>query len=249
MAISVPRIDSISSSERSARSRPLNRMRPPAIRLARGSNRMIESAVIDLPEPDSPTMPSVSPASTVSDTWSTARISPCFNAMCVCTFSSSRRWVTRTSGPEPWIQRVAQGVAEQVEAVHRDRDRGPRHDGQPGVVRQECGTRADHLAPIRRRELGAEAKERKCGLGEDRKAGRKRHLDDHRVQQVGDEVADDEAERVGAKRACRDDELHLLELQHDRPYEPRVDGDRDDSDRDYRVAKPRPQRGHDGAGA
>ena len=37
---------------------------------------MIERASTDLPEPDSPTMPSVRPRSRVSDTPSTARTSP-----------------------------------------------------------------------------------------------------------------------------------------------------------------------------
>ena len=41
-----------------------------------GSSRMIDSAVTLLPQPDSPTMPSVSPAWTSNDTPSTARTMP-----------------------------------------------------------------------------------------------------------------------------------------------------------------------------
>ena len=48
---------------------------------------MIDNAVIVLPQPDSPTMPSVSPESTYSDTPSTARTVP----------SRSEIWVWRSS--------------------------------------------------------------------------------------------------------------------------------------------------------
>ena len=61
IAMSRPRSFSISVSGRSSRSRPARRMRPET-RAKGGSRRMIESAVMLLPEPDSPTRASVSRA-------------------------------------------------------------------------------------------------------------------------------------------------------------------------------------------
>ena len=61
MEISLPRTSCISSSLDSARSRPSNQTRPATIRPVRGSSRMMESAVTLLPQPDSPTSPSVVP--------------------------------------------------------------------------------------------------------------------------------------------------------------------------------------------
>ena len=46
---------------------------PARMRAAGGSSRRMVSASVLLPEPDSPTMPSVLPASSVSETSSTAR--------------------------------------------------------------------------------------------------------------------------------------------------------------------------------
>ena len=56
---------------------PSNRIAPPRIRPGGlGTSRRIEAAVTLLPQPDSPTSPSVRPASIVNDTPSTARTSP-----------------------------------------------------------------------------------------------------------------------------------------------------------------------------
>ena len=58
-------------------SRPLSFTAPPTIRAGgSGSRRMMESADSDLPQPNSPTSATVSPAPTESDSPSTAFISP-----------------------------------------------------------------------------------------------------------------------------------------------------------------------------
>src|SRR5262245_24062279 len=70
-AMPAPRTFCISCSCSGSRSRPLKRIRPPAIRPGGGTSRRIDIAVIDLPLPDSPTRQSVSPAFTwklISDT-------------------------------------------------------------------------------------------------------------------------------------------------------------------------------------
>jgi hypothetical protein len=52
---------------------------------------MIESAVTDLPQPDSPTIPSVWPFSTAKLTPSTARTTPCLVKKCVLRSLTSSR--------------------------------------------------------------------------------------------------------------------------------------------------------------
>ena len=75
--MSRPRISRICSSSRSSNERPSNTIRPFGIfAVRRGNSRMIESAVTDLPEPDSPTMATTSPRFTVKLTPSTARTMP-----------------------------------------------------------------------------------------------------------------------------------------------------------------------------
>ena len=77
IAIRLPRTWRIRRSDTRSRSVPSKAHRPPTTRPARrGSRRMMESAVTLLPQPDSPTMPSVSPAAIVKLTPSTARVDP-----------------------------------------------------------------------------------------------------------------------------------------------------------------------------
>ncbi|CAM5351510.1 hypothetical protein STANM309S_02063 [Streptomyces tanashiensis] len=63
MPMSLPRTRDSRASFRPTRSRPPSRTRPD-IRAVGGSSPMTPIAVADLPEPDSPTMPSVRPGST-----------------------------------------------------------------------------------------------------------------------------------------------------------------------------------------
>src|SRR5215470_9576341 len=59
-----------------SRSRPSNNISPPTIHPGELTSLMIESAVTDLPQPDSPTRLRVSPCSSVNETSSTERTSP-----------------------------------------------------------------------------------------------------------------------------------------------------------------------------
>src|SRR5262245_5322465 len=92
MPISRPRILRISSSETASRSRPLKRIWPPTIRPAGCATRRItDSALTDLPQPDSPTSATVSPALTSQETPSTARTTPAPVRNWVWRFLTSRR--------------------------------------------------------------------------------------------------------------------------------------------------------------
>src|SRR5438105_7830047 len=75
MAIWLPRRSGISRSDSASRSVPLNMIRPvmPAVG---GSSRRSASEVADLPEPDSPTKPSVAPGAISNEILCTASRSP-----------------------------------------------------------------------------------------------------------------------------------------------------------------------------
>jgi hypothetical protein len=98
IAISFPRTSSRSLFDSFARSKPSKRTDPLTIFAGGcGSKLMIESAVTDLPQPDSPTMPSVFPGSTVKLTPSTARTIPSRVKKCVWRLSTSRSATTSPS--------------------------------------------------------------------------------------------------------------------------------------------------------
>src|SRR5215203_4164382 len=110
MAMRLPRIARISLSSRPRRSRPSKATLPRTVRPRRGgSRRMIDSAVTLLPQPDSPTIPSVSPAPTSNDTPSTARVVP----------SSLKKEVARS-------RTARRGVMDPSPEWERGRGEGPR---------------------------------------------------------------------------------------------------------------------------
>ena len=84
IAMLFPRIERTSSSSIFRTSAPSKMIEPFTIFPGGcGMSRMSESAVTDLPQPDSPTMPSVSPWSSSNDTPSTARTTPSRVKNCV----------------------------------------------------------------------------------------------------------------------------------------------------------------------
>src|ERR1700753_1882761 len=152
--------------------------------------RCIKSrAVVDLPQPDSPTMPTVSPLPMENDTSSTARtvlralnssprtgkclVSPTTcNRGCAAPPTSSTGSSLSTvklasfMASVPDIHGAAHTVAQQVET---DRHRKDHHAGQcrdPGVDVDRRAQGIEHQSPFRLRRLGAKAEERQTG-GED----------------------------------------------------------------------------------
>src|SRR6218665_2264125 len=91
MAMSLPRSGSNAASSSCNRSRPWNRMRPPCAAMPGGSRPMMALALIDLPEPDSPTMHRISPRCSCSVMSATAwgRWAPGGRGMLNCSIDSS----------------------------------------------------------------------------------------------------------------------------------------------------------------
>ncbi len=76
---------------------------------------MIESAVTDLPQPDSPTIPSVRPFSTWKETPSTAWTTPSRVKKCVLRSLTSRS-ATGLRLPGAGVEGVAEAVRDEVRA-------------------------------------------------------------------------------------------------------------------------------------
>src|SRR5438067_7870869 len=162
-----PRVASSSLSSNCTRSRPSSSTRPAAMRpLALGTSRMMESAVMLLPHPDSPTSASVSWRSTVKLTL----------RMAACQRPSIRNSVVRLSTtsagalfmPKPRVGRVAQPIAEHVQSQHDNEDREARKNRKPGRIENVLEALADHSAPGGGRWPDTEADEGKRRLGADR---------------------------------------------------------------------------------
>ncbi len=90
MATSSPRSRRRSSGSRAITSCPSTRIRPATMRPGSGTRRSTESPSIVLPQPDSPTRPTISPAATCRLAPSTARTRPSGVGNCVCKPSTSR---------------------------------------------------------------------------------------------------------------------------------------------------------------
>src|SRR6202034_760422 len=164
-------------------SRSLSRMLPPTIEPPVGSRFMIDSAVMVLPQPDSPTMPSVSPGSTCSEMSSTACTVERFSLISVRRLSICNSGATRSPtlpALEPGLEGVAERVADEVERDARDDDRHARRVNQPPVVTtlNVLQARRQHGPPVGRGRLDAEAEEAEPGQDQDRVGHREGGLHD-----------------------------------------------------------------------
>src|SRR3990172_8088251 len=69
--------------------------------------------------------------------------------------------------PEPRIEQVAEGVADQVERQHRQQDGEPGERRDPRVALDVLAAPAQDIPPTRRGRRDAEPEERQAGLGPD----------------------------------------------------------------------------------
>src|SRR6202158_5388525 len=152
-------------------------MMSPASRFIRCIN---SRAVVDLPQPDSPTMPTLSPLAIENETSSTARTvlralkrSPrtgkCFVSPLTCSSGcaapprSSIGSSISTDAPVsfmasiPDVHGAAHSVAEQVEADRHCEDHGAGQCRHPWIDVDRGTQRVEHQAPFRLRRLGSKA--------------------------------------------------------------------------------------------
>src|SRR5690625_4358451 len=113
---------------------------------------MMVFAVIDLPEPDSPTMQRISPRFSSKEMSSTAwaRSAPDGRRTVRPSTCSSGFWLLILSPPlprKPGIEGVIQSLANQVERQHRQQDCDPREEAHPPCLPEHRARRTDHVAP------------------------------------------------------------------------------------------------------
>src|SRR5258705_12050189 len=151
----------------------------PASRFIRCIN---SRAVVDLPQPDSPTIPTVSPLAMENDTSSTARTvlralnsSPrtgkCFVRPLTCRSGCAKPPRSSTGSSistdaavsfmalVPDVHGAAHSVAQQVEADRHREDHRAGQGRHPWIDVDRGAQRVEHQAPFRLRRLGAEAEE------------------------------------------------------------------------------------------
>ena len=108
------------------RSRPPNIALPLVTRAARGRIPISASDVTLLPQPDSPTIPSVSPAPISNEIPLTAWIVP--RSVAKVTADRRPRAAARDTAAQLRVECFAQPVADEVEPHHDEDDREPRED-------------------------------------------------------------------------------------------------------------------------
>src|SRR5580704_14376763 len=128
-------------------------------------------------------MPSVSPLATEILTCCTALTMPrrvANSTVRSSTSSSGCALVISSSRPSLRVDEIAQSVAKQVEAEHRDHQRDARKERDPPFTGNDIGGAfCDHDSPFRRRRFDAEADKRQPGGVEDGIAHGQRYLHHH----------------------------------------------------------------------
>src|SRR5207247_9195780 len=129
-----------------------------------------------------PAMPSVSPGKTAYEMPSTA----CTTPSSVLNSTMRSRIDSSGSGTNPpllRVERVAQAVADEVDAENDEDEHEPRQNGEPPLLRRDLAARDEH-AERRRRRLDPKPEEGESGLGDDRGRHRERPVHDHRTKRV-----------------------------------------------------------------
>ena len=158
-----------------------------------GSRRITDKAVARLlPQPDSPTSPSTSPRRSEKLTPSTALITPRRRKKWVCRSRTSRT-VSAVIVAQSRIEAVAQPVAEQVDRQHHQGDRDARDQRHPPGIGEPATSLRDHQAPGRGRRRDAGAEERERRFGDDHHADVERDQHHEGVEHIGQDVGQHDA--------------------------------------------------------
>src|SRR5688572_2792580 len=247
MDIFTPLISFSSSTGRLRISLPLNCTLPSA-RPFLASRPMTDMKIWLLPEPDSPTMPRVSPALIAKLTSLTARTVPSGVEKVVLRLRTSRMAVMRRgSSTVLGVEGVAQPVADEIEAEQGDRQHGGRPEQRPGRDLHDFRALAHQSSPTGGRLLHAHAEEADEALEQGHLRDGQGDVDHHRPKAVRDDVAGDDPpsrdttcfRRLDAFPPPDGDGLAADDARHVEPAD-RADGDVDEGD-----ARPEHDRQHD----
>src|SRR5262249_11309960 len=244
--MSLPRTARICASSSLMRSRPSSSITPETIRPGgSGMSRITESAVMLLPQPDSPTIASVSRGRSVKERSSTALMMPSRVKKYVRSPATSRTGrPVRSSGrlasaaserdrfistALPRIENVAQCIAQKIRAEYREADGDAGKDDEPRRRGDVFGRRLrHHAAPGRIGLWHAQAEKRKRRFGEYGRAELRGCKHDQRRKGVGQDMAHRDARLAHAHRLRRLDEGQLAQGERVRTDHARHIGDEGD---------------------
>src|SRR5690606_10750109 len=146
------------------------------------------SAVRLLPDPDSPTIPNVSPACTCNDTPSTGRPTPRLVKRWVCRFRTSRTTgpaVVTLNIPQVRIEPVANPITDQVVREHRQHDVHARKTRYPPCLIDRLQPFSDHSSPSGSWRRHPRAQKRQRSFHDNGPANLQRCQNHQRIDNVG----------------------------------------------------------------
>src|SRR5256885_2793111 len=227
----------IERSESFTRFLPSNRISPRTIFPLYGRSRMMERAVVVLPQPLSPARPRASPSPTSNDTPWTARTVPACVVYSIERSSTSRR--ASLTPPQSGIQDFVEGVPEQVEAEHQEHDAEPGHDEPPGVVQDRIALDClrDDSAPAHG-VGGPQSQEGEDALGQDRDGHSEDCVRENQRERVREDMADQNPRARRTEHLRPLDEHPLFDRKHLAPDHAgghRPAGEPDDEDQTREV--------------
>src|SRR6202030_2144008 len=250
MAMRLPRMRFSSAGAIPSSSAPRKRALPVARPFAARSPITVRNVWL-LPDPDSPTTPTVSPSAIAKDTSLTALTSPSGMVKRVLRFltSSSATMLNNPCSTVLGVEGVAQPVADEVEAEQGGGEENGGEHQHPGRGLHLGSPVGDEHAPARVGLLYAEAEEGQEALDQDDLRDGEGHIHDHRADAVGDDMAADDLCGGDAARNGRLDELAALDRQclaaHDAGRGEPFDGSNRHEDQHDVAAKKHHQQDHE----
>src|SRR5438093_10491479 len=152
-----------------------------------------------LPEPDSPTTPTVSPSPTLKLTPFTASTIPSGVEKRTSSRSTSRMdSPVRTGLAVLGVEGVAQTVADEVEREQGHAQEDGRIKQAPRRALHHLGSLGNEHAPARLRLLHAEPEKADEAFGQDHRWNCERDVDHHRTHRVRDDVPANDVEAAHA---------------------------------------------------
>src|SRR5712692_9564007 len=141
------------------------------------------------------------------------------------------------------VEQVAQPVAQEVEAEHRESDGATGEDREQWVQGKKVLRLLQHEPPGGIGRLRAEPEIGQARFGQDRHREARRRLDDERRERVRQDMPGDETAVAGAQGPRGDDELPLAELEEAGARQPGEGWREGDADGDHADRDPRREHG------
>src|SRR6185437_6926445 len=144
------------------------------------------------------------------------------------------------------IEEIAEAVADEIEGEDAERDSGGREEDEVGRLEEVGAGVVEHGAPGGGRRLHTEAEKAERSLGEDGSGHADGSLHQYRLDDVGQDVVQHEADITRAKRARSLHKLALLHRHDLAAYETSVIDPSRERERNDEVGETRAEEGDDG---